>query len=151
MPYCELEDVQQLIPKRKITTDTTPNVTQANAVIAQIAVEIDSVLQGRGYTVPVTTPANLVEVLKAVNSYGAGALIEQGMLPETTEPGTTSHGTWLYNIYKSWLKKLEDGLVPDTLDPVSTGTNASSYYTQLSDKTTMPDPPFSMNPATKDF
>jgi len=151
MAYCTLDDVQALNPKRKYDTDSSPSVTQVNSLIDTVAIEIDAVLQAQDYTVPVTTPANLVNFLKAINAYGAAGLSEQGMLPETTEAGSTSHGKWLYDIFKRYMKMLADGKIPDTIEPSTGGEDASSYYTDMADKDEFPDPPFRMRREDQDF
>jgi len=151
MSYCTLEDVQALNPKRSYSSSTTPNATQVNALIDLVAVEIDSILQAQGYTVPVTTPSNFVNALKYVNAYGAAALAEAGMFPETTDPGQTAHWQMLNKKYEGWLEQLRKGEIPSSLSPGTSSADVASYYTQMGDKDDFPDPPFRMKSEDLEF
>ncbi|MDD4986953.1 MAG: hypothetical protein PHQ43_14490, partial [Dehalococcoidales bacterium] len=79
MAYCQLSDVQELVPKFPISTTTTPTQTQVESLIAKIAVEIDAVLEAQGFTVPIKAPANFVLWLETLNALGAAARAMQGM------------------------------------------------------------------------
>jgi len=151
MSYCILEHVQTLNPKRNYNTDSTPSVTQVNALIDQVAVEIDSILQAQGYTVPVTTPDNFVSFLQYVNAYGAAALAEAGMFPETTDPGQTAHWQMLNKKYEGWLGQLRKGEIPSSLAPGTSSADVASYYTQMGDQDDYPDPPFRMKSEDLEF
>jgi len=120
------------------------------ALIDQVAVEIDAVLEAQGYTVPVTSPSNLVEFLKYVNAYGAAYLAEAGMFPETAEPGETAHWQMLKKIYDAYMKNLAEGKIPGhALDSPSEAV--ASYYTEMDDQSQFPDPMFRVRPEDKDF
>jgi len=151
MAYCTITEVNNLNPKRNYEADTTPTTTQVNSLIDQIAVEIDAVLQAKGYTVPVTTPANFLSSLKYVNAYGAAALAEMGMFPETSEMGQTPHWKILWKTYQDWLKSLRDGEIPSSLGIDSESIGAGSFYTEMSDQDDFPDPSFRMRAEDKDF
>ena len=142
MSYCSITDVQALLPKRTFSATSTPTTTQVNALIDQIAVEIDAVLESQGYTVPATTPANFVNFLKYVNAYGAGALAEAGMFPETTDKGETPHWKVLDDKYKGWMESLEAGKIPPSLGKADEALNAASFYTEMDDQDDYPDPAF---------
>jgi hypothetical protein len=151
MSYCTLQDVQALNPKRPYNTDSTPAVRQVNALITQIAVEIDNILESQGYTIPITTPANLVNFLKYVNAYGAAYLAEAGMFPETTEPGETAHWQMLKKVFDGYKKDLEEGKIPTSLEEGVLGEDVASYYTEMSDQDDFPDPIFRKRPSDQDF
>ncbi len=147
--YCSLSDVQALNPKRTYDADSTPTSTQVTTLINQIAVEIDAVLEAQGYTVPVTTPANFVNALKAINAYGAAALAEMGMFPETSEMGSTPHWKALNDKYNEWMKHLRAGEVPPEL---GAGEMVGGYYTDACEDTeNYPDPKFRIRSEDKDF
>jgi len=151
MAYCSLAEVQNLNPKRTYGASTTPTTTQVNALIAQIAVEIDAVLEAKGYTVPVTTPANFVEALKYLNAYGAAALAEMGMFPETSEMGQTPHWKLLNEKYNDGIKQLREGEIPRGLGLDEEAIGAGSYYTEMSDQDDFPEPSFRIRSIDKDF
>lgn len=151
MAYCTITEVQNLNPKRTYGASTTPTTTQVNALIDQIAVEIDAVLESQGYTVPVTTPANLVNFLKYVNAYGAAYLAEAGMFPETAEPGETAHWQMLKKVYDNYMKMLTEGKIPASLGIDEGSYGVASYYTEMSDQDDFPDPVFRKRPEDKEF
>ena len=152
MAYCALADIQALSPERTYDATSTPTSTQVAALITQIAVEIDAVLQARGYTVPVTSPANFVEFLKAVNAYGAAALADKGMYPATSDIGQTQHWQALMKIYQGWLKMLGDGSVaPASLAVAAGSSGLGSYYTEMADQDDYPEPAFRIRSDDKEF
>ena len=148
MAYCASADVQALNPKRSYSSTSTPTSTQIDTLIAQVAVEIDAVLEAQGFTVPVTTPTNFVNALKAVNAYGAAALAEMGMFPETSEIGSTPHWKVLWETYKDWLKQLRAGEIPLSL---GAGEMVSSFYHEMDDQDEWPDPAFRKRSEDKEF
>jgi hypothetical protein len=112
MAYCTITNVRALNPKRTYDASSTPTETQVGTFINQISDEIDVVLEGRGFTVPVTTPAKLLAYLLHVNALGAAALAEQAMFPETTRPGTSASGANLWKQYQDALAYLRTGELP---------------------------------------
>jgi hypothetical protein len=140
--YCTLSDVRSLNPTREYSPTSTPSEEQVEALITQIAAEIDAVLQAQGYTVPVTTPANFVIALKAINAYGAAALAEMGMFPETSEMGSTPHWKTLNEKYENWMKALRNGEIPPELSAGTAGEMVGGYYTDAADQSEFPDPAF---------
>ena len=148
MAYASLSDIQALNPKRTYSATTTPTSTQVSALIDQIAAEIDAELMAKGYEAPATTPTEWVTFLKAVNAYGAAALAEMGMFPETSEQGSTPHWKVLYDTYKKWMKEIEE----EKITPSSvSGANVGGYYTDVADQDEYPDPVFRIRPEDKDF
>ncbi len=151
MAYAATSDVQALNPKRTYDATSTPTSTQATALIDQIAVEIDAVLEAQGYTVPVTSPANFVNVLKAINAYGAAALAEMGMFPEVSEMGSTPHWKVLNDKYNEWMKQLRAGEIPLTLGVAAGAEMVGGYYSDVADQDSYPEPIFRISAKDKDF
>ena len=151
MAYAVLADIQALNPKRTYGASTTPTSTQVEALITQVAVEIDAILEAQGYTVPVTTPANLVNFLKYVNAYGAAYLAEAGMFPETSEMGSTPHWKVLKEIYDKYMKMLLEGKIPASLGIGAESINVGSFYTEMDDQDDFPDPVFRKRSEDKEF
>lgn len=114
MVYCTITNIQALNTKRTYSATTTPTTTQVEAFITRIAEEIDAVLAGRNFTVPLTAPAPLLAYLTHVNALGAAALAEQAMFPETTAPGTSASGVLLWKQYQDALNFLRTGALPTT-------------------------------------
>jgi len=120
--YCTITDVQTLNPKRTYNVSSTPTQPQVETIIDQVAAEIDTVLLGRGISVPVTSPTQFVAFLKGLNAHGAAAMAEMGMYPEASGMGATPHGQRLWNIYNKMLDRLRTGDLPtaaQTGDPRS--------------------------------
>lgn len=151
MSYCTSTEVGNLNPKRTYGASTTPTSTQVTALITQVAVEIDAILESLGYTVPVTEPANLVNFLKYVNAYGAAWLAESGMFPETTEPGETAHWQILKKTYDKYMDMLLSGKIPPALEEGVLGHDVASYYTEMSDQDDFPEPVFRKRPSDQEF
>lgn len=148
MSYCIVSDVQGLNPKREYSPTSTPNLAQVNTLIDTISDEIDLVLSSAGYTVPATGTA-FVSALKRINAYGAAALAEMAMFPESSGMGETPHWKILLQIYQGWIKSLQEGKVPADLDvgaPLPVGSN----YT-VSGLTDFPDPVFRKSEANLPF
>lgn len=113
MSYCTITDVRGLNPKRTYGAATTPTEDQVNEFIEKTAGEIDTVLQGRGLTTPIATPAAFVTFLKQTNSAGAAALAERAMFPEAQGlMGATSAAAVHWKQYQDALKWLKDGALP---------------------------------------
>jgi len=117
-----MTDVQAINPKRTYSASTTPTTAQVEAHIISIAAQLDTLLQGRGLTTPVSEPPEFVAHLKQVNAYGAAALAETGQFPEAQGLASTPHGAWLWSIYNQMIKALKDDPLPVTaqsVDPFS--------------------------------
>jgi hypothetical protein len=140
MAYCTITDVRGLNPKRTYNATTTPTEAQVGQYITDIAAEIDSIIQAQGYTVPVTAPANFVTVLKLLNARGAAAQAEIAMFPESGV-GATPHGQQLLSLYKDGLKALRAGEIPETITGQTTSP-VGSYYTEVADQESYPEPAF---------
>ncbi len=150
MAYCTSSDLAVHTPKRTYGASTTPTSTQVSTYCDMVSAEIDAVLEAKGYTVPVTSPTNFVNLLKYIASYGAAALAEHAMFPETSEMGQTPSWKMLQAIYKDWLAKLADGtIIPASLSQGSASVGAASYGEQNQD--TFPEAAFPKSSETKDF
>lgn len=120
MSYCTITDVRGLNPKRTYSATSTPTADQVEEFVIKIAGEIDTVLQGRGLTTPVTTPTEFVTFLEQTNAVGAAALAERAMFPEASGlMGTTSAAAVHWKQYQDALKWLMTGNLP-------TGTTAEA-------------------------
>lgn len=118
MAYCTITNVQALNPKRTYDASSTPTLTQVTAFLSRISEELDAILAGRGYTVPLTAPASLLAFLTHVNALGAAALSEQAMFPESAKPGVSTHGGMLWQQYEDAKKLLKEGSLPTSDDGV---------------------------------
>jgi len=112
MAYCTITHVRALNPKRTYNATSTPTETQVESFIIRISEEIDAILAGRGFTVPLTAPAALLAYLTHVNALGAAALAEQAMFPESAKPGTSVRGGSLWDQYNDAKKFLKEKELP---------------------------------------
>lgn len=112
MAYATIANVRSLNPKRTYDATSTPTQTQVEEYLTRISEELDAILAGRGFTVPITTPASLLAFLTHVNALGAAALAEQAQFPESTKPGTTAHGATLWAQYTDAKKFLKENDLP---------------------------------------
>lgn len=114
MSYCTITDVRGLNPKRTYNATSTPTQTQVETYVAQISSELDTILQGRGYSTPITEPTALVTFLQQANAYGAAALAEQAQFPEASGTANTPHGAVLWKQYTEAREWLKNGNLPTT-------------------------------------
>lgn len=112
MAYCEIADVSALNPQRTYNPSSKPTSAQVVELISKVSAEIDSILLGRGYSTPVSTPTEFVTYLKSVNAHGAAALAEMGMFPEASGVAATPHGELLWKLYKDMCTFLREGSLP---------------------------------------
>jgi hypothetical protein len=84
--YCELEEALALIADVQITVNTTPSLATAAIIVETIARDIDGVLMGRGYALPVESTQAL-NFLRTTNQYGACAAIIKSKKPIDTGMG----------------------------------------------------------------
>ncbi len=112
MSYCTITEIQALNPKRTYGALTTPTQTQVETFIDQIGAEIDTILEGRGYTTPVTalsTTTAFYNFIVALCARGASALAEQAMFPEAGGQMSTPAAQILWKQYQEGLKFLREG------------------------------------------
>lgn len=134
MAYCTITEVQGLNPKWTYSSSTKPTTTQVEEFIDRISDEIDVVIQGRGYTTPVTSPTELANFLVQVNAYGAASLAEQAMFPEATGIGVTARGNVLWGQYQAALKYLREGNLPTDLNGVPLSFSFHEQHTATEDE-----------------
>ena len=142
MAYCTITDIQTLNSDRTYDTNSHPTATQVSSQIDLIAAELDAILAGRNYTVPVTTPAWLVNILKTINAYGAASLIETSMFPEGVDKGSSPHWKVLSDKYEAWKAKLESGSITSDFDASMPG---SIFNDPNTDQEDYPEPNFTIN------
>lgn len=116
MAYAVISDVRKENPQRTYSDSTKPTTTQVEGFITDIAGEIDTVLAGRGMTVPVTTPAEFLTYVTHINALGAAALAERAGFPEASGPLATPASVVLWKQYQDGLKYLKEGKLPVSLD-----------------------------------
>jgi len=141
MAYCTITDVQGLNSQRTYSATSNPSLTEIDDFMTQIGNELDSVLLGRGLTVPVTAPASLVGALKLANAQGAAALAEMAMFPEAAgTPGGSPHGQRLWVMYKEFLAWLKTGDLPSAASTDSSGhVGPMSFHSEHEDEETEPE------------
>jgi len=121
--YCSLEETLAIMAGVPITDKTTPSVATAQLIVETIAREIDGVLMGRGYMLPITEP-NAYSFLKTINQYGAAAAIilsrQPGDIGMSSDRGAFGK---FQTKYQAWLQQLRDPHFnlygADTIVPVS--------------------------------
>ncbi len=128
MSYCTSADVQAANPKRTYSASTTPTLVEVGEFVSQIAGEIDTVLTGRGLTVPVTAPAEFVTFLKKLNIVGAIAMCENAMFPEAVGQMSNVAAERFWKQYRDGIKFLEDGQLPSAAG--STTGLPFSFFTE---------------------
>ena len=116
MSYCTTTDVKGLNPKRTYDATTTPTLAQVQEYVDRIAAEIDTILQSRGYSTPVTTPSELVTFLKQLNALGAGSMAERAMFPESQGLMSSTSAAVLWRQYQDGLKFLKEGSLSSTTE-----------------------------------
>jgi len=91
--YCDYTDVTARTGF-DIGANTIPDTDQVTKLIDEVAAELDTVLAGQGATVPVTTPANAVIVLRKYNAIGAAAAIERTQYTQASPNESKRVNTW---------------------------------------------------------
>jgi len=137
LSYASLSDIQGLIAKFTISASSKPTDTQATTIITQVSAEIDSVLAGGGYAVPVTAPAWFLDALKLLNAYGAAAAILRSMFPDRAGAGETSAALEIFyaSQYNRGLRRLASGeSIPPGLAAGSAQVTPSTYFTRNPDE-----------------
>lgn len=90
---------------------TSPSRTQCDALIDQVAAEIDGRLRMRGITTPVADPEG-VAMLLPINAIGAAAAILRSAFPQKEGiGGDGGAAAELHEEYKDWLARIDAGLL----------------------------------------
>ena len=137
MAYAALSDVQGLLAKFTIGASSKPTDTQAGVIITDVSAEIDSVIAGRGYAVPVAAPAWFLNALKLLNAYGAAAAVLRSMFPDRTggEDGSSALESFYAAQYNRGLRRLATGeSIPPGLAAGSAQVTPSTYFTRNPDE-----------------
>ena len=137
MAYAALSDIQGLLAKFTISASSKPTDTQAGVIITDVSAEIDSVIAGRGYAVPVAAPAWFLNALKLLNAYGAAAAILRSMFPDRAGAGEGSAAleTFYAEQYNRGLRRLATGdAIPPGLAAGSAQVTPSTYFTRNPDE-----------------
>lgn len=128
MAYATLDGVKEQDPRAVYSDTSYPTEAQVLVLLEDIAGEIDTVLSGAGYTVPVTTPATLLSAVTRLNALGAAAMAHMGMFPESVGAGPTSDlGSRLWKMYTDGLERLVEAGKAGATGTTGTATSARSY------------------------
>lgn len=134
MAYAELSDVLNDAPNIKLGVSTKPSLAQAETLTAEVNNEVDVILAGLGYTVPVTGPQS-VALLKKIVISGAIAKILKAMFFGVRDPNDVgANDAW--REYQGQLKALIDPNNPFGLPDAQTNiqvqkvTSEMGYYIQ---------------------
>ena len=102
MPYADLADVSALALGRTFTGSSRPNASQVADYLDKTAIEIDAILRGQGYGIPIATTATAaLKLLEHGNALGAAAMVEAAAPnPHTSEGYARS----LWEDFKKGLK-----------------------------------------------
>ena len=78
MAYATIADVQRRVRPRQFTGSSNPTLEDVTAFLDDAAAELDGILLGRGYVLPVRPQATVaLGVLRRANAIGAWAMVEQ--------------------------------------------------------------------------
>lgn len=128
MAYATLDGVKEQDPRAVYNDTSTPSEAQVLVLLEDIAGEIDTVLSGAGYTVPITTPATLLAAVTRLNALGAAAMAHMGMFPESVGAGPTSDlGSRLWKMYTEGLERLVAAGKAGATGTTGTAVSARSY------------------------
>jgi len=134
MAYSDVNDVRDLLGKFTLSGTSKPTEAQATGLLDQVAAEIDSVLAGAGYSVPVAAPDYFVSSLKLLNSAGAAAAILRIMMPDAAGAAETPAAGFWAQWYRDGLARLKDGSgVPPDVITNAASVAPSSYFTRNPD------------------
>ncbi len=113
--YCTLDDVNKLVPQVPFTDTSKPNAATVLGFIEAVAKRIDATLGNLGYTVPVVSGTQALDLLREACAWGALGLAQQvrdtGVKTAVTESGRPMKNIWL-QMFEDWLKRLADGEDP---------------------------------------
>lgn len=132
MGYATLIDVQELNQGRATyTASSKPSATQVADWLDQTAAELDGVLRGRGYALPVATTAT--SALKLLEGYNAiGAFAYQERAAQNSNRADQAWEMWMHCL--TALDSMDLGLAADTdggSGVTRYGTNATSAFSMV--------------------
>ncbi len=108
--YCALTAVRQLSPQRVYDANSKPTATQVENLIRDVAAEINGVLEGLGYEVPVAAAADAGRVLGHLNALEAASLAEEATF-SVGDPNESGHARALHARYREKLELLATGRI----------------------------------------
>jgi len=73
--YATIEEVRQLLPSRTYDANSKPTLEMAEQIVKDVAVQINGVLRGLGYSTPLSGTDDK-KLLGSINRLGAAAMIE---------------------------------------------------------------------------
>lgn len=121
--YATFDDLHGLAPQLgRFTPTSKPTLEQVTTFLADVAREIDGLLTGLGYTVPIvdaTSPIAFARV-KALNAWGALSLAIVARSIGVTNPDEQG-ANYVRKEYERRLKALATAPGDDLLDAVKTG------------------------------
>ncbi len=108
--YCSLADALDLIADITIDASTTPSTTQAERLVTFVTNDLNGLLRGFGYPLPVeSTETELLSDLRVAASYGAAARIVKAKYPAAEgiggDKGAAGDLTEEYNARKEMLRQ----------------------------------------------
>lgn len=114
MPYAQPSDVQALAPHVPIDARSTPNSGQVMDWIRDLSAFVDIVVEGLGFTIPVTAPRSLA-VLRELVATGVMAKVMR------SRPNPEQDPKQFQDRFDSMLKSLKDPADPLTLPDAGRG------------------------------
>jgi len=130
--YCAVDDVQALLNSASgtgltIGAGSVPTTTQVEGFIDQVAAEVDSVLTGAGYTVPVTGTNDIAMLKRYVAQKAAAKTYDAGYGGFSDAPHRILE--WEEE-YKTFLSRLIDRSMRlvDTAPRAKMGTILAARY-----------------------
>lgn len=124
--YCVRADVVREMGRYgpNLTAISHPSTADADALIDNIAREIDGILAAKGILTPVVSPPNPASVLPWINGFlarlnaiGTAGVILQGLFPHASGPASSNLGDDKTKEYRTLLMQMaKDGtLIPDAI------------------------------------
>ena len=107
--YATADALSDLLPMVTVNEATEPTTAQVEGYITLRSAELDAVLGGRGYSLPVTD-SDALAYLKTVCLYGVAAMVLRAKFP-TSENVEAAYAA----LYRDALADIRDGrvLIPD--------------------------------------
>jgi hypothetical protein len=122
--YCTLEEALSMAAELDITERTRPNLATSQVIVETIAHDINGILIGRGYTLPITD-AYARDYLKSINQYGAvAAILRSKKLNDKGVSGDGGAATYYENKYREGLSNISN---PD-YNLLSTDTSQETSF-----------------------
>ncbi len=109
--YCDLSDVNDLVPQAPFTASSRPSDGKVADLIESVALEIDATIGNVGYVVPVVEGARALALLKETCAWGvlgiAQTIRETGVKVAVSDRGQPIENIWTLK-YRRRLEALTD-------------------------------------------